>query len=140
MASQYLWAILFAMVFSVPLGFIWYGPLFGKTWMRLSGISMPSGKPSMGLMLKPMLLSLIGAAFMVLALASATQFHNAYWNVSGYAASFSFAFFLWLGFIVPPYLNISGWEGRSWKLFCINTGYWLVYLLVASNILTYAGL
>ena len=140
MASYNVWAALFAVAFSVPLGFVWYGPLFGKTWMRLSGISMPSGKPSIGMMLKPILLSLLGAVLMVFALDSATIFHNAYWNVSGYAASFSFAFFLWLGFIVPPYLNLSGWEGKPWKLFFINTGYWLVYLMVASTVLTFAGI
>ncbi len=127
------------MILSVVLGFIWYGPLFGKKWMELSGIPMPSEKPSMKMMAKPILLSLIGALFMSFALVSVTAFHNAYWDVTGYAAGLSFAFFLWLGFIVPPYLNFSGWEQKSWTLFCINTGYWLVLLFVIASLAVVLG-
>jgi len=127
--------IIGSMILSVVLGFIWYGPLFGKQWMKLSGIVMPDQKPSFTVMLKPMLLSLVGALFLSFGLASATAFHNAYWNVTGFGADLSFAFFLWLCFMVPPYLNLTGWEGKSWKLFFINTGYWLVFLLLSAVLL-----
>ena len=30
-------AILVAGIISMVVGFLWYGPLFGKAWMRLSG-------------------------------------------------------------------------------------------------------
>ena len=49
----YLWAILASAAASMVLGFVWYGPLFGKAWGRYSGwtaekIKTVSGK-SMGL-------------------------------------------------------------------------------------------
>ena len=47
-----IWAVLGSMVASIVFGFLWYGPLFGKPWMRLSGIVMPSEKPSTGMMVK----------------------------------------------------------------------------------------
>ena len=30
-------AVVIAAVVSIVLGFLWYGPLFGKTWMRMTG-------------------------------------------------------------------------------------------------------
>lgn len=49
----YLWAILASAASSMIIGFVWYGPLFGKAWARYSGwteekIKTVSGK-SMGL-------------------------------------------------------------------------------------------
>lgn len=121
------------MVFSVILGFVWYGPLFGKQWMKLSGIVMPDQKPSMSVMLKPIILSFIGAILMTSILSFSIVFHNVYYMTSGIVPALSMAFLLWLGLIVPAYLNITGWEGKTWALFFINTGYWLVFMLVAAT-------
>jgi hypothetical protein len=33
----YLWAILASAASSMVIGFVWYGPLFGKAWARYSG-------------------------------------------------------------------------------------------------------
>jgi hypothetical protein len=131
--------IVVSMILSVALGFVWYGPLFGRQWMKLSGIVMPDQKPSMKVMMKPMILSLIGAFLLAFGLTSVTAFHNAYWHVTGIGADLSFAFFLWIAFMVPPYLNLTGWEGKSWKLFFINTGYWLVLLLLMGTLLSVLG-
>ena len=127
-------AVLFSMIFSVVLGFIWYGPLFGKKWMALSGIVMPSEKPKFSSMIRPIVISFVGAIFMSFVLSSSIAFHNAYYGVVGYAPTLSIAIFLWLGFIVPVHLNFSGWEKKSWTLFFINTSYWLVFLLVSASV------
>jgi hypothetical protein len=129
------WSIVINMVISVVLGFIWYGPLFGKKWMELSGIKMPDQKPSASVMVKPIILSLIGAFFLNYALSVSIAFHNAYYVTAGIPTALAFAFLLWLGFIIPPYLNLSGWEGKPWTLFFINTCYWLVYLLISAAII-----
>ena len=47
------------------------------------------------------------------------------------------AVFTWAGFYLPGQLGATQWEGNSWKLFFINTGYHLVSLLVAAMILTH---
>ncbi len=96
-----IWAILISMVISVALGFIWYGPLFGKKWMQLSGIVMPDVKPSFSVMVKPMLLSFVGAILMASVLSFSIIFHDAYFQASGYASALSMGFLLWLGFTVP---------------------------------------
>jgi hypothetical protein len=131
-----IWTLLAAMVFSVILGFVWYGPLFGKSWMKLSGIVMPDQKPGFAAMLKPMILSFIGAVLMATVLSFVIAFHDSYYATSGLAPALSIAVMAWLGFIVPLYLNLSGWEGKPWTLFFINTGYWLVYLLAIASFIT----
>lgn len=121
-------AVLVNMVLSIVLGFIWYGPLFGKKWAALSGIPMPAEKPPFKTMIKPIIFSLVGALFMSYVLSMGIAAAGA---VTGMVAGF----FGWIGFIVPVYLNSSGWEGKPWTLFAINAGYWLVYLFAAGAIL-----
>ncbi len=130
-----IWAVIISMIISVVLGFIWYGPLFGKKWMELSGMKMPEQKPGMGTMIKPIILSLIGSLFLSSVLSFSLAFHNAYYATSGIGTALAFAFVLWLGFFVPPYLNFTGWEGKPWTLFFINAGYWLVFLLISAAVI-----
>lgn len=127
------WAVLISMVLSVLIGFVWYGPLFGKQWMKLSGISMPAQKPGFAMMLKPMIISMIGAL-----LASITLSYSIYFmGGSGVMVGLEAAFWNWLGFMVPVLLNFVAWEGKSWKLFAINSGYWLVFLCAMGVLLTF---
>ncbi len=128
------WAVFASMILSVVLGFIWYGPLFGKKWMELNNIPMDV-KPSIKVMIKPIILSFIGAILMSSVLSFSIAFHNFYYSTSGIGTDISFAFVLWLGFVVPVYLNFVGWEGKSKTLFFINIGYWLVFLFVSASII-----
>mgnify|MGYP001608100183 FL=1 len=32
------WAVLISSVFAIVLGAIWYGPLFGKKWLEVTGM------------------------------------------------------------------------------------------------------
>jgi hypothetical protein len=129
------YAVAVSMAISLVIGFIWYGPLFGKKWMALSGMVMPSEKPKFSVMLKPMILSLVGALFMACLMSIAIGISRSIGQI-GIACALIIAFTNWLGFIVPVHLNFAGWEGKSWTLFAINTGYWLVYLLIISTIIS----
>lgn len=129
------WAILVAAVASVVLGSFWYGPLFGKKWMELNGMKMPDPKPSASVMVKPMVISIIGTIFLSLVLARLISVGEAYLGFGGVANGLTTAFMAWLGFIVPVNLNFTAWEGKSWTLFAINTGYWLVLMLAVGAML-----
>lgn len=117
-------AILVSGVISVALGFLWYGPLFGKVWMKHSGVTMPEEKPGMSQMMGPIVLSIIGAVL-------------AAYMLSVIGGGWVTAFWLWLGFVIPVYLNSKGWEGKSWTFVAVNAGYWLVYLLIAGCLVAY---
>src|SRR3979411_3551552 len=54
------WAILVAVAATMVLGFLWYGPIFGKAWMKEMGI--PAGsKPDPKVMRRGLILMLIGS-------------------------------------------------------------------------------
>lgn len=121
-------AIVLCMASSVVIGMFWYGPLFGKKWMALTGISMPTTqKPSMT---KPIIISLIGAFFMSFVLSHNIAFGSAYLDITGINAALQGAFWQWLGFIVPVNLSFVAWEGKPWALFWIHSLYWLVLMAV----------
>jgi hypothetical protein len=126
-------AYIVSVVAMIALGFLWYGPLFGKEWMRLLGIS-----PQMeGARKWPASLAVqvVGALVMVFVLARAILVGGATEGVSGFAAAFHFAFWNWLGFIAPVTIGMVLWEGKPFKYWLIVAGYWLVALILSGAIL-----
>ncbi len=129
-------AVLVSTVAAMVVGFLWYGPLFGKPWMELSVFTqekMEAAKAKgMG---KSYFLMIIGALVMSYVLAHALIFASAYLHVEGIVAGLTAGFWNWLGFIAPVTLGTVIWEGKPWKLWFINAGYYLVALLVMGVIL-----
>jgi hypothetical protein len=130
-------AVLVAVVATFFLGFLWYTPLFGKVWAKEMGFDA-NVKPTGGQMTRGLILGLVGNIFLAYVFA-----HNIMaWTFVPEAEAmtvagkvFSAVFFTWLGFYLPVDLNTVAWEGKSWKLFAINTSYHFVMLLVAALIL-----
>lgn len=142
MVSINYWAILAGIVANVVVGFLWYGPIFGKAWAREVGLP-EDFKPSSAQMAKSMALMILGSFLIVFCLA-----HNLEaWRflmgqkmpdqASPLALALNSAGWTWLGFFVPLAFNAVAWEGKSWKLFGINTSYYLVSLLIMSFLCAY---
>ena len=130
-------AVLVGAVFSMFLGFLWYGPLFGKTWAQLQGWteeSMAAAKARGG-MGKKYALMFVGSLVMSFVLAHALIFASVYLQASGVSAGLTAGFWNWLGFIAPVTLSSVLWEGKPWKLWLINNAYYLVYLMAAGVLL-----
>ena len=126
-------AVLVCAVAAMVLGFIWYGKLFAKPWTELMGWTPEkmaamnaSGQKNMTMQYA---LQAIGALLMAYVLAHALIFASAYLNVSGVAAGLQAGFWNWLGFVAPVTLGSVLWDGKPWKLWFINAGYYLVVLL-----------
>jgi hypothetical protein len=126
------WAVLVAAIVAIVLGFVWYGPLFGKKWAELSGLSMDTMKKPQA---SKMVIMVIGTLIMSWVLAHAVVFANAYLNTSGVSSGLMVGFLNWLGFVAPVTLGVVLWEGKSWKLWWINSGYYLVELCIMAVIL-----
>jgi len=130
-------AVIAAALANMAIGFVWYGPLFGKTWMKLSGITpdkIDAAKASgMG---KTYLLGLLGSLVMSYVLAHAVVFAASYFKMSGVSAGLMSGFWNWLGFIAPVTLGAVLWEGKSWSLWMLMNGYYAVSLLVMGAILS----
>lgn len=130
-------AVLVAAISSMVLGFLWYGPIFGKTWMALSGVTQEkivAGKSKgMG---KAYVMAFFGSLVMSYVLAHALVFASAYLQASGVSAGLMAAFWNWLGFIAPVTLGTVLWDGKPWKLWFLNNAYWLFSLLIMGVILS----
>ena len=117
----------------IVIGALWYSPvLFGRIWMRLSGIDEKkiAASKRQG-MIKSYILALVGTILLLYVVAHFIL----YLKVSSVGDSFQFAFWMWVGLIAPTHLGIVLWEGKPLALYLITVGYYLVALLVASPIL-----
>lgn len=132
-------AILVAVVVNFILIFVWYTTLFRKIWGKEMGYD-PNMKPDGKVMAKGMVFTVIGNFLFAWVLAwtlAGWQFIPGAKEIGPLKNAINSAFFLWLGFYVPVYLNAIVWEKKSWKLFAINGGYHLISLLVVALILTH---
>lgn len=127
-----LWAVLVSAVIFMVLGALWYSALFQKPWMKEMGLDMKTiteaQKKGMG---KNYALALLGAFVMCYVLAHFVDYAQADTAAEGMQAGF----WAWLGFIAVYALDTVLWEGKSWKLWAINTSYRLIALLIAGAIL-----
>jgi hypothetical protein len=130
-------AIGIAVVANFFIGFVWYGPLFGKAWNRALG------RAEGGALAAGLVANVVGAFLIAFVLANNIgAWTPSSWGIKEAAygplsQALQAAFFTWLGFIVPPLVNGIVWEGRRWSMLGINGGYYLVSLLVAALLITH---
>ncbi|TGL77686.1 DUF1761 domain-containing protein [Leptospira yasudae] len=134
-------AVLTAVAANVVVGWFWYGPIFGKAWMKELSIPLDV-QPETKEMLKSMGIMVIGSFLTAYVLFYTTNVWRASsWHAGedspAYVYGFFSGFYTWLGFYVPMLLNDIAFEGRSWKLFSINAGYNFVALQTIAMILSY---
>ena len=126
------WAVLVAAVTAIILGSIWYGPLFGKSWMKLSGISREAVDSSKKKgMWKYYLANFIAALIFAYILSHFVD----YTESSTITDAFQLGFWIWLGFIATILLGTVLWEGKSYKLYILNAGYRLIEIFLMAIIL-----
>ncbi len=133
------YAILACGIANMILGFIWYGPLFGKPWSRLMGWGdmTPEKMAEMQKSARPAyVVTFVGALLMAYVLAHGLVFGNAYLGMSGVSAGLMGAFWFWLGFVVPVTIGTVFWDKKPWTLWFINAGYYLVALCMMATIIS----
>jgi hypothetical protein len=129
-------AVLVATLISMVIGSVWYGPLFGKIWMKEMKLDMPKKMTAKikQEMMKSYGLMFVGSFFMAYILAHNSVFAGAYMQTTGTSAGMSSGFWNWLGFVAPVTLTAVLWEGKSWKMWCINNGYYLITMPIMGAI------
>ena len=126
-------AVLVAAVASMIIGSIWYGPLFGKKFIKAIGMDNWSAEKQAA-MKKSMWMS-----YVLQFVASLVMFYVLAGLVGGLdkmtlSGGLSVAFWVWLGFAMPIKLGDAIWGGK-WELFWIGMGGMLVTLLAAGAII-----
>jgi len=123
-------AIIVSAVMQWFLGAIWYSPvLFAKPWMALVGLHKDAANRKT--MIPGMIMSLVGSLVLSFVLA-----HIILWaGASTWQWGALIGFISWAGFIAAPQSAQYIYENRPFRLFAINTGYWLVALIASGCLL-----
>ncbi len=126
-------AVLVSAIASMVIGSIWYGPLFGKQFMRVSG--MDQWSPEKRAEMKKSM----GMTYLVQFIASLVTFYIlarfmddlGQMSVSG---GLTVALLAWIGFVVPIKLGDALWGGKM-PMFWLGIGNMLITLLAAGAII-----
>lgn len=111
----------------MAVGYLWFGPLFGKTWIKLSGAKMGEGD-NMAMLYGGQYVASVVTAYVLAVFLGLT-------GSTTLEAALPVAVWLWLGFLATKELGVVLWEGKSWNLYFLNTGQSLVSLLVMTAVL-----
>lgn len=126
-------AIIVAAVANMGLGAFWYSMSgFGKTWIKLSGISKEDiEKAKKAGMTQSYVIASVGSLVMACVLGVLTYYLGTMTLMGG----MKLGILVWLGFIAPAMLGQVLWENKSWTLYALNAGYYLVSLSIMGAIL-----
>ena len=122
-------AVVVSIIANMVIGALWYGPLFGKRWMQELGLTMEDIQS--GQMWQPYLIAILNSFLLAFVLANAV----AWTGVSGVAGGLLLGLVMWVGFTGFTFAVNHAFEGRSLPLWIINSGTYLVGLLVMGAIL-----
>lgn len=124
-------AIIVSVVASMFIGAMWYGPLFGKPWMKEMGYTEEELKKNFN-PAKTYGLTFLGQ----LAIAFVLSFLIDYVSAAGLRGAIFTGFFTWLGFTAAPMFINFQFSQKSVKLFIIDSFHFLTVIMVMSIILT----
>lgn len=122
-SMQQLFIILAVAFGRFVLGWVWYSALFGDQWqqaMKESGKEGPKD-PGQGLFFN--FLAALATSFVICHLVSEL-------GITTMLAGALLGFFCWLGFVIPPQIDVLMFEKQHKDLFVINTVYHLIALVL----------
>ncbi|RMB63303.1 DUF1761 domain-containing protein [Dokdonia sinensis] len=132
-------AMLVASASSLVVGFFWYGPLFGKAWMRESG--MTEEKIKTGNMALIFGMSFVFAFVLSFMLWGLVMFGGGNGEIHGKEPYLTFKHGAFHGalmallFVAPILGTIALYERRSFKYVIIAVGYWTITLAIMGGII-----
>ncbi|MFA6601475.1 MAG: DUF1761 domain-containing protein [Candidatus Paceibacterota bacterium] len=128
-------AVIVCSVLSLVVGAIWYGPLFGKTWLAVIGADAALVEKRNEMQKSTRLLYLVQfllSLFQIWILA----YYIAGWQTASGVVN---ALWIWAAFIMPTIAGASMWNldptKVKWARFLIQSGYQLVMLVIYGLIL-----
>lgn len=129
-------AVLAAAVAAFVFGFLWHGPVFGKLWMSLSGITQEQMEAAKAKGMGAMKWQMLGTFLQQLLTAYVFALFAMWMGFMDVSGALQLAFWSWLGFIVTTQLNGVLWENRSKHLYLFNITYQLASFMILSLIVT----
>jgi len=129
-------AVLVCAVFAMIVGFVWYGPFFGKKWMEIMKCD-PNDKEKMKEAQKGMWKLYLTNFVLVLFQVWVLAYYVVGWSeVSGVQN----ALWIWAGFVMPTIAAGAMWNNDSakvsWARFLIQAGYQFVMFVIFGFVLS----
>ncbi len=125
-------AILVATVAVFILGFLWYGSLFGKAWMKIANISKADMKKAKK---KGMMTGMIWGFITTFIIAYFLGWIISLAGVTTIGAAALVSFWVWLGFVGTVTLGGVLWKGEKCGLWVLNNAYNIVEFVIIGMIL-----
>ena len=114
-------SVIIGAAFSFFMGMLWYGPLFGKTWVKLANIKMEKGEG-----MKNPGLTMISAVLASFLTALAIERFFVWSGTPLLHATIGVGIMAFFGFSGPKMLDGVLWGGQRWALFAFNAAYTLI--------------
>ena len=121
------WAILAATVAAFALGWLWYGPLFGQTWLAALGKTEEEFEPSA----QPFIITFFTTLLTCIVLAALM----AGLGMNSLSGGLALGAITGIGFIATSAASDSAFCGWGMPLFLIQGGYRVVYNILMGGIL-----
>ena len=128
------WAVISCAVVAMVVGAVWYGPLFGRAWLKVIGATASdlAARREMQKRAAPLYaIQILLTCFQVFVLA-----HYVRLGLGGVES----ALWIWAGFIMPTIAGTAMWNNDSRQVsmarFLIQSGYQLVIFILFGLILT----
>ncbi len=129
------YAVAVCAVLAMVLGWLWYGPLFGKQWMEICGMKGMDEAKRREMQKATMPLYLIQFVLVLFQAWVLAYYIGGWTEVSG----LSNGLWVWAAFIMPTVAAASMWNGDAgkvkWSRFLIQAGYQLLLFIAFGLIL-----
>lgn len=121
-------AVLVAALSGFAVGAVWYGPLFGRQWLLVSGVKdTPEGWSFPGVYGITLLLSVVAAGILAIVI------HR--FDATSWMDGARLGFLIWLGFIATVRFTEGLFNRTNMRLVAIDAGYRLVWVVLMGIII-----
>ncbi|HLC78694.1 MAG TPA: DUF1761 domain-containing protein [Candidatus Nanoarchaeia archaeon] len=125
-------AVIIVSVVNFFIGFLWYGPVFGKAWIKAMKFTPSDVKKTKEKgMAMPMFIAFITSLITTFVLSTFVGLAGADSIVDGAFIGI----LVWLGFFLTASIGSMLWESKSASLFYLNTTYDIVRFIIMAAIL-----
>jgi hypothetical protein len=125
-------AVVIAAAAYMAIGILWYGPLFGKPWMKARGMSQKDiEKAKKNSMAKPACMAMVNAVIMAFVIGLLLNFTGSF----GILPGMLMGALVWVGFVSTTQMSSVIWENKPVKLYWINAVYFLISLVAMGAIM-----
>src|SRR3989344_13062 len=124
--------VLIAAIVNIIIGFLWYGPLFGKLWTKESGIPLKKLENKKNKKVGSTYIAMFASSLIFSCVLSIIL--NSI-EINLIIDAILTAVLIWFGFFAAIMLGQILWERKSLKLYLINSFYYLFSLILMSIVI-----